>query len=110
MEPMVHTQASSTFNDSSTRPSSRKSPPDAVAQLGGRLHREGDGEHLVDRSQAAGFPFAGEQPVGDAARQGERLPRAGAGGHHEGSIESGDGQALALFAAIEIHASLPGQS
>ena len=85
-------------------------PADAVAQLGGRLHREGDGEHLVDRSQAAGFPLAGEQPVGDAARQGERLPRAGAGGHHEGSIESGDGQALALFAAIEIHASLPEQS
>ena len=93
-----------------TRPSSRKSP------------------RMRSRSSAAAFTvkvmastsstdrrppdvsFAGEQPVGDAARQGERLPRAGAGGHHEGSIESGDGQALALFAAIEIHASLPGQS
>ena len=83
---------------------------DAVAQLGGGLHGEGNGEHLVDGLQTAGRLLAGEQPVGDAPRQGEGLSRTGAGGHHEGAVEGGDGKALALFAGIEIHASLPGQS
>ena len=83
---------------------------DAVAQLRGGLHGEGNGEHLVDGLQTAGRLLAGEQPVGDAPRQGEGLSRAGAGGDHEGAVEGGDGKALALFAGIEIHASLPGQS
>lgn len=55
-----------------------------------------------------GASSPGEQPVGDAPRQGEGLSRAGAGGDHEGAVEGGDGKALALFAGIEIHAEPPG--
>lgn len=56
----------------------------------------------------------------DTCKEGQRLTittfdrplmvAAGAGGDHEGAVEGGDGKALALFAGIEIHASLPGQS
>lgn len=38
------------------------------------------------------------------------FPEPAPGGDHEGAVEGGDGKALALFAGIEIHASLPGQS
>lgn len=70
MEPMVHTQASSTFSDSLASPSSAQKSAEAVAQLRGGLHGEGNGEHLVDGLQTAGRLLAGEQPVGDAPLSG----------------------------------------
>ena len=65
---------------------------DARLDLGGRLLGERDGQHLVDagRRRAA----LGQKRIGDALRERERLARAGAGRHEQGTAHVLDALAL----------------
>ena len=65
---------------------------DARLDLGGGLLGERDGQHLVDagRRRAA----LGQKRIGDALRERERLARAGAGRHEQGTAHVLDALAL----------------
>ena len=68
----------------------------ALLDLAGGLLREGDDERLVQTVEERPAALAGPRAEGphDAAGQGERLARAGAGRHEDGAVERGHDVAL----------------
>ncbi len=76
---------------------------DARLDLGGRLLRERDGQHLVDAADSRAA--VGQKRVGDTLRERERLARARARGHEKGAVHVLHARALARRAGVEVHAS-----
>ncbi len=73
--------------------------PDAFHHLGGGLPGEGDGQYLVDRSEAA----ADGVDVSSGDHSG--LARAGSGGDEQGAVQGGDGPALGFGGSEPFHLS-----